>query len=48
MELFPLELKSVNFYEYIYSIEMEQNTVLHAVVYVNTTHLQHTLCAVLL
>jgi len=45
---FLRDFKSVHVYECNYSIEMELNTVLQAAVYINTTHLQYTLCTVLL
>jgi len=48
MELFHQDLNSVHHYDCIYSIETELNTVLQAVVYLNTTQLQYTLCRVLL
>ena len=48
MELFHQDLNSVHHYDCIYSIETELNTVLQAVLYLNTPHLQYTLCTVLL
>jgi hypothetical protein len=44
----PLDLKNVHVYEYIYFIETELNTVLQTVLYLNTSHLQYSLCTVLL
>jgi len=48
MEVFRRVLKSVHYYDCIYSIETELNTVLQAVVYLNTTHSQYILCRVML
>ena len=47
MNFFTLDIISVCVYECIYAIEMELNIVVNALLYLNRSHVQYSLCTVL-